>query len=308
MGVFHCPFGAAFQDDDGCVDCGLCYAKTKEEMVAASRRIRELIQSQTDNNKPTQKIAIAGKGGVGKSTVVTLMANALKDDGYTVLIVDTDESNPGLYRLLGFAEPPRSLVVEPDRLPGKEAAADSGWPAKVQYSIQEIPAPFVLEDDRLRFLMMGKITDPFQGCACSMVDVIRDLVANLVLRDESKEAVLVDMEAGVESFGRGVERSVDTVLIVVEPSYESMALAEKAKYMADGIGLKRVRAILNKMPSDQIAAKVTEELNRKGIEPLGSLFFDPEISDSGLEGTALRASRAREDIKQIVRRLMANSE
>ena len=87
-----------------------------------------------------------------------------------------------------------------------------------------------------------------------------------------------------------------------------MALAEKAKYMADGIGLKRVRAILNKMPSEHIASKVIDELSRKGIEPLGSIFFDPEISDSGLEGTALRASRAGEDIKQIVRRLMATSE
>jgi len=304
MGVFHCPFGAAFQDDDGCVDCGLCYAKTKEDMVAASHRVRGLIRARTDNNKPTQKIAIAGKGGVGKSTVVTLMANALQDEGYTVLIVDTDESNPGLYRLLGFAKPPRPLVAESDRLAREEAAADSGWPAKAPYSIQEIPAPFVLEDGRLRFITMGKITDPFQGCACSMVDVIRDLVGNLVLSDESKEAVLVDMEAGVESFGRGVERSVDTVLIVVEPSYESIALAEKAKYMADGIGLKRVRAILNKMPSDQIASKVMEELSRKGIEPLGSIFFDPAISDSGLEGTALRASRAGEDVKQIVRRLI----
>jgi CO dehydrogenase maturation factor len=307
MGVFHCPFGAAFQDDEGCVDCGLCCAKTKEEMVAASRRVREHIKSQRDNNKPTRKIAIAGKGGVGKSTVVTLMANALKEEGYTVLIVDTDESNPGLYRLFGFAEPPRPLVGELNRISGKEAAEDSSWPAKEQYSIQEIPAPFVLENGRLKFLVMGKITDPFQGCACSMVDVVRDLVANLVLSEESKEAVLVDMEAGVESFGRGVERSVDTVLIVVEPSFESMALAEKAKYMADGIGLKRVRAVLNKMPSDQIASKVTGELEKKGIEPLGSVRFDPEISAAGLEGTALRASRAKEDIKGIVRRLMANS-
>ena len=306
MGVFHCPFGAAFQDDDGCVDCGLCCAKTKEEMVAASRRIREHIQSKTDNNKPVQKIAVAGKGGVGKSTVVVLVANALQEDGYTVLVIDTDESNPGLYRLFGFAEPPRPLPVDSDRVPGREAALNPNWPLNAPYSIQDIPAPFVVANGRLKFLAMGKITDPFQGCACSMVDVVRDLVGNLVLNDDSKQAVLVDMEAGVESFGRGVERSVDTVLIVVEPSFESMALAEKAKYMADGIGLKRVHAILNKMPSDQIASRVTGELKKMGIEPLGSVFFDPEISAAGLEGTALRASRARNDIKEIVRRLMLN--
>jgi CO dehydrogenase maturation factor len=141
-----------------------------------------------------------------------------------------------------------------------------------------------------------------------MVDVVRDLVGNLVLNDESREAVLVDMEAGVESFGRGVERSVDTVLIVVEPSFESMALAEKAKYMADGIGLKRVHAVLNKMPSDQIASSVTEGLQKMGIEPLGNVFFDPEIHATGLEGTALRASRAKEDIKGIVRRLMFDTD
>ena len=128
MGVFHCPFGAAFQDDDGCVDCGLCYAKTKAEIVAASRRVREHITSQTENNKPTRKIAIAGKGGVGKSTVVTLMANALKEEGYTVLVVDTDESNPGLYRLFGFAKPPQPFAGEFDRPPGQTATPGYSWP------------------------------------------------------------------------------------------------------------------------------------------------------------------------------------
>ena len=77
--------------------------------------------------------------------------------------------------------------------------------------------------------MVGKINDPFQGCACSLADVTRGLVARLSLMDN--EILLIDMEAGVESFGRGVERSVDLVLSIVEPSFESMALAKKIVYL-----------------------------------------------------------------------------
>ena len=110
MGEFHCPMGAAFYDDEGCILCEMCSAKTEQEMVEASKKIRAYLRAQAPRNTPLRKIAVAGKGGVGKSTVTVLVANALKQR-YTVLVLDTDESNPGLLKLFGFEKEPRPLIA-----------------------------------------------------------------------------------------------------------------------------------------------------------------------------------------------------
>ena len=98
MGAFHCPVGSAFYEDEPCIDCGLCLATTEEEMGLASRRVRDYLRSQAAAKKGSgRKIAICGKGGTGKSTIVALMANAFLELGYGVLVLDTDESNTGYF-------------------------------------------------------------------------------------------------------------------------------------------------------------------------------------------------------------------
>ena len=305
MGAIHCPIGSAFYDDEPCIDCGLCLATNKEEMVAASAKLRAYLRSHAERNVLSKKIAIAGKGGVGKSTVVALMANALREAGYRILILDTDESNPGLHRMLGFdnqqARPLMSLL---ERFSLGEKRPETEWLNQDEIPIRDIPGEFLFEKDSLKFLMVGKITDPFQGCACSMADIARLFIQKLALED--KEVVLIDMEAGVESFGRGVERGVDTVLIIVEPSFESLALAEKISYMADGIGVNRVRAILNKIPSEKIEKKIIEELEKRKIKTIGTIYLDPQISEAGLTGETIPDdSKAEEETKKFTELLLA---
>ena len=304
MGIFHCPFGAAFQDDEGCIDCGLCCATTKEEMVKASKKIRNYMRSHAEGNNVSKKIAISGKGGVGKSTITTLMANVMKEEGYKVLVIDADESNPGLYRMFGFKKRPKPLIKLLDRFSIGEEKPVKDWLTQEKILIQDIPSEYILGSDGLKFLMVGKITDPFQGCACSMADVIRYFVGNLALKDEDKEIVLIDTEAGIESFGRGVERSVDTVLIIVEPSFESIALAEKIGFMADGIGVNRVRAIPNKVPSEKIKMRIIGELGKRKITCIGTVYFDPQVNEAGFEGNPLTDSGAKSDVRNIVRMLL----
>ena len=135
-----------------------------------------------------------------------------------------------------------------------------------------------------------------------MADVTRDFVAKLALKD--KELILIDMEAGVESFGRGMERSVDTVLVVVEPSFESLALAEKVSYMAEGMGIQRVRAILNKVPSEEVRQKMLDELNKRNIKIIGTIFFDRALFEAGFEGKPPGDSKAAEDMKMFTRQLL----
>ncbi|MFC1939349.1 P-loop NTPase [Chloroflexota bacterium] len=305
MGDFHCPMGAAFYDDEPCIECELCLATTKEEMIEASKKIREYLRSHAERNSTSKKIAVCGKGGTGKSTVVTLMGNVLREDGYTVLVIDTDESNPGLYRMFGFKKQPTPLMMLLDRFSAGEVKAEAEWLTQEEILIQDIPSGYVLEDDNLKFLMAGKIDDPFQGCACSMADVTRELVRKLPVKD--REVMLIDMEAGIESFGRGVERSVDTVLMVIEPSFESLALAEKICYMAQGIGVNRVRAILNKIPSERVEVKIIEELKKKGIKSIGTIYYDAQVSEAGFEGRVLGDSKAKQEVWRITRRLFDES-
>lgn len=305
MGAFHCPIGVAFYDAEGCILCGLCIAKSREEMVAASGKMRAYLRSLPERKGSFKKIVVCGKGGAGKSTLVTLMAQVLREKDYGVLVIDTDESNPGLYRMFGFEQQPRPLMSLMSRFADGEPEAGTEWFDRDEITFYDIPPEYVLDDEGLKFMMVGKITDPFQGCACTMGDITRDLMGKLVPGE--KAVVIVDTEAGVESFGRGVEQYADAVLAVVEPSFESIALAEKISYMADGIGVGTVRAVLNKIPSEEIRKKVVEGLALRNVSQAGAVHLDKEVSAAGLDGRPPGKSAAREEIALILERLMAEA-
>jgi CO dehydrogenase maturation factor len=305
MPIFHCPMGAPYYEAENCILCGLCLAMTTEERIEATKKIREYLRSRPERKGLSKKIAICGKGGVGKSTIVTLMAKAMAEDGYRILVLDNDESNPGLFRMFGFEIEPKPLITLLSRFAEQEPMPDTKWLTKDEISFEDIPSEYTLEVNNLKLMMVGKITDPLQGCACTMADVTRAFMGKLLTKD--KETVLVDMEAGIESFGRGMERNVDTVLIIIEPSYESIALAGKIEYMADGIGVSKVRAILNKISSEEVERKIMDELEKKEIRSIGTVHLDSRMNEANFEGKALGDSNAMEEVKEIVRRLLVES-
>jgi len=254
------------------------------------------------------KISVCGKGGSGKSTVSTLLANEARTRGYRVLVVDSDESNSGLFRMLGFDQSPIPLM---ELVGGKKkvqrslrdgfSSDESGEGMRVmrQDSIRvvDIPAKHIMTQDNLQLVSIGKILQSLEGCACPMGVLSREFLKKLTL--EQDEIVVVDMEAGVEHFGRGVETSIDTVLIVVEPSYESLQLAERINSLSGGIGIKKVGAILSKVPSDEIASKLESELVKRNIDILGCISYDPEIFQSCLEGTSLANGNANDEMHRV---------
>jgi CO dehydrogenase maturation factor len=184
---------------------------------------------------------------------------------------------------------------------------DASWLGAARISPESIPREFIVSAPRMKLLTVGKIIDPLQGCACQMADLARDFVQKVNLGN--KEIMLIDMEAGVESFGRGVERGVDTVLIIVEPSFDSLALAEKIRYMAEGIGISTIRAILNKIPSSEIEAKLRRELEEKQIRVAGTVYLDPQVSQAGLIGRELPANTgAHGQVEKIVAALLSGQE
>ena len=255
------------------------------------------------------KISVCGKGGSGKSTIVALLAAEARSRGYRVLVVDSDESNSGLFRILGFAEPPVPLmelvggkkkIISTMNKGFSEGDSEAGAMVMTQECIMvdDIPAEYIAGQDTLRLVAIGKILQSLEGCACPMGVLSREFLNRLNLKEN--EMAIVDTEAGVEHFGRGLETGIDRVLIVVEPSFESILLAEKINGLSAGIGVSGVVAVLNKVTSEKIAVKLTEELKKRGIKVTGVIHQDPEIFNSSLEGSPLARGKSAEEIKGVL--------
>jgi CO dehydrogenase maturation factor len=255
------------------------------------------------------KIAICGKGGSGKSVITALLAVGFKARGYRVLVVDSDESNSGLFRLLGFSAPPiplMEMVGGKTRLKKRMAAeasakeTDSSGRMLLQAWIElnEIPPQHKRESNHLLLVSIGKILQSLEGCACPMGVLSREFLKKLRLR--SKEAVLVDMEAGIEHFGRGIETSLDRVMVIVEPSLESLELAARIKTLAQEAGVKKTWVVLNKIPSEDLASRLKEELAKNGMEVIGQVYYDPEIFKACLEGRSLGGGTASKELGSVI--------
>ena len=255
-----------------------------------------------------KKIAICGKGGSGKSITTTLLANGMQSRRHRVLVVDSDESNTGLYRLLGFDHSPEPLL---DLMGGKQkieeelaariVAGESELSVELmrdEISVAEIPDRYILARDGIRLVNVGKILMALEGCACPMGVVSRSFLKKLRL--ESDEIAIIDLEAGVEHFGRGVETSVDTVLVVVEPSVDSLEIAERIFELSSGLNIGDVWAVLNKIPSDDIAARLKERLDHKGIPVIGSIHNDTEVFQACLEGRPVHGDIAASDMDRVL--------
>jgi CO dehydrogenase maturation factor len=228
------------------------------------------------------KVSVCGKGGSGKSTVVTLLANLTRQRGVKVLVVDSDESNSGLFRMLGFEKPPVPLM---EMVGGKSALKKNMQRPNIfeqsEIGIGDIPSDYIERKDGLALVSIGKILQSLEGCACPMGVLSREFLKKL--RSGGEMITFVDMEAGVEHFGRGIDEGIDRVVIVVEPSYESLRVAEKVKELAGGMG-KPVNAVLNKVPSDQVAEKLEKKLNEMNIEVIGRIPNDPMVFEACFEG------------------------
>ncbi len=229
------------------------------------------------------KISICGKGGSGKSTVVALLANEAQVRGYHVLVVDSDESNSGLFHMLGFDHPPVPLMeLVGGKKSLKQKMSQTNVLSEAQIATTQIPDQHLVQRDSLMLVSIGKILQSLEGCACPMGVLSREFLKKLALAED--ELAIVDMEAGVEHFGRGVDTSIDSVLIVVEPPLESVNVAQKIHDLASGIGIKNVWAIMNKVPSEEIATRLKAELQKRRIEVIGCIYFDADIFSSSLEG------------------------
>jgi CO dehydrogenase maturation factor len=232
------------------------------------------------------KVIISGKGGSGKSTVATLIAKALADQKYSVLLIDADESNFGLQRLLGVSAPVHLMENFGGKLHFKKnwmgAASDGLF--KEHTAIDDIPESCLSQTGNIKLLIIGKIHTHGEGCACPMGVLSKSVLAKLDVK--GNEIVIVDTEAGVEHFGRRVDGECDLILGVVDPSYESFMLAKKMLNMAEAAGCE-IFFILNKFDAkieSAFTAHIAPEKTIAKISNSDAIFMD------SLQGKALSAS------------------
>lgn len=249
------------------------------------------------------KISVCGKGGSGKSTVVTFLAKQALRKKMHVLVVDADDSNAGMARMLGFESHPLPLM----ELVGGKSMIKKKMGGQTLLNQQEIQtgdfAPeFIRRRDGLMLVGIGKILHTMEGCACPMGVLNREFLKKLRLG--ANEIAVVDMEAGVEHFGRGIDEAIDKVVVVVEPSFDSLQIAAKIKDMAFSMG-KKVVAVINKSPSAEITQKLEQQLAREGLPVIGVLPRDPSVFEACLDGEVPDAGEAFNAAETVLDRLLA---
>jgi CO dehydrogenase maturation factor len=257
-----------------------------------------------------KKILVCGKGGSGKSTIVTLLANALGNRSNNVIVMDSDASNPGgLARLLfGMQEGVKPLI---DFFGGREKVEcpvddpsiltrlnDDIPITKKLIDISEIPEEYYIQRNGITLFQVGKINQPFEGCDGPMSKVTRDF------RVYGKFITLIDVEAGIEHYGRGIEKNVDQVIVVVDPTYESILIAQKVAILCMGMGINNYGVIINKISTNVMKLYVEQELFERGLNVYGLVKFEKDLFENGLMGSPLNSDTAIDDIAKIISKII----
>ncbi len=251
------------------------------------------------------KLAVTGKGGVGKTTVTALIARKLAESHRQVVAIDADP-NTTLAACLGHPHPEtiRPLVELKELIEERTGVKPGsiGGMFRLNPFVADIPAQYAVEVAGVRVLVAGGIKPGGSGCYCPENALIRALVSHLLL--EPDVALIIDMEAGIEHLSRGTIGSVDHGLIVVEPSRASVETAHRIRRMAAEIGLKRVLAVGNKVRSGDDERFLSAAL---GDIPLaGFIPFDPRLGEAERAGRP--AATAGTPVDDAIRRIISELE
>jgi CO dehydrogenase maturation factor len=227
------------------------------------------------------KIAVSGKGGVGKTMLVSLLSTMLAQSGYSVLAIDADP-NATLAAGLGFPHPESiTPISEMADLIEERTGVRPGQAApyfKLNPKVDDIPEKYWVEHNGIRLMVMGRLKRGGSGCYCPENALLEALVAHILL--QRNEVVIIDMEAGIEHLGRATARAVDNMIIVVEPGKASIETAYRIRDLAKDIGLVNVAVVANKVRGEQDKNFLVSAM--PDFEFLGFIPYDQSVIEAGL--------------------------
>lgn len=234
------------------------------------------------------RIAIAGKGGSGKTTLAGTLARLLARRGHPVVAIDGD-TNPNLAQTLGvqtesgveLVELPGDLLVRRDNDDGT-ARTELSLPVQEVLERYAVPGP-----DGIRLLVMGKVEHAGRGCKCRAHSIARNLLGDLLAYRNGAGDVVVDMEAGLEHLSRGTTRHVDTLLAVAEPYYRSLETARRVYELATELGIDRVRLVANKVRTAADADALASYAERHGLVTAGEVPYDEAVVEADRQAKPL---------------------
>ncbi|NQU09178.1 AAA family ATPase [bacterium] len=254
------------------------------------------------------KLAVTGKGGVGKTTISALLARALHNAGRKVIAIDVDP-NANLLACMGHPEPASvHPLVELKELIEERTGVKPGSIGgmfKINPRVEDIPEKYAVETDGVKVLVAGAVKRGGSGCYCPENAFVRALVSHLLLDKDA--ALILDMEAGIEHLSRGTVEDVDRLLVVVEPTRCSVETAQRIRALAADLGLEHVSAVGNKIKSDADKTFLREALS--DLEFVGFVPYDEQIPQAERAGQpAAATSRAAGAAGRIVRTLERTTE
>ena len=221
------------------------------------------------------KTLVCGKGGCGKSTVVALLARELAERGNKILVIDSDESNIGLHSRLGMEKPDDFM----NYFGGKKVLFAKTKEMKNAWRLDDLPRDYLAEKGNIQLLSMGKIYQFGEGCACPINALSSKFLEIVDLGDG--EFLIADTDAGIEHFGRGVEKGVDILLVIIDPSQESILLAKKISELGQQVD-KPVYYVLNRISDQETQDLLLNSIDREKV--IAIIPENKEIFISGLAG------------------------
>jgi len=250
------------------------------------------------------KIAIAGKGGVGKSTIAAMLINSFAAAGREVIAVDADPDT-NLAATLGFSDPETiTPVSELEELILERTGAkkgDTGSYFRLNPDVSDIPDDYCRREGNIRLLVMGTVTAAGAGCICPENAFLKQLMTHLVL--VRNEVLVMDMVAGIEHMGRATAGAVDIILGVVEPNPRSIEVAKRLRRMAGELGIRRIKFVGNKVRSTDDELLITKLFGKEDI--IGFIPYDETIIAAAV---AYKPPPIREEILQIEKALQVEND